>query len=194
MSQYSEQLTNELNVNLGEILASKYILFDTCVVSRLSNSKTKSPTTEIFDFLNDIKCIPGISEQIYVEYLRDHQNSQSFEKAREFLSKFPRKTLSSNRIPNFDERMIIIDRINQNYGYRAKQISYVDLTIAVFLHYWPDNLFLATFNIKDFCHKIFDVIYVMPVIFGNNLELLGIIKANRENLTAENKKLINIKS
>lgn len=189
MPQFSEQLVRKLDFNLREVLVGKYLLFDTCVISRLSSLKTVSPTKEIFSFLNEVNCVPGITEQVYVEYLRDHTSIEKFKKAKEFLLKFPKKILETNRVNGFYEKMIIIDKINQQNGYRGKQVSFVDLTLAVFLQHWSENLFLATFNIKDFCHKIFDIICVLPLVCGKELLLLGIIKANAKKFNFEKEKL-----
>lgn len=189
MSQTSEQLTNLLEIQLKEILSDQYLLFDTCVISSLSGSKSESPTKELFDFLNRIKCVPGISEHIYVECLRGHKSKEWFDKAKEFLNKFPKKRVDEDRVPNFFEKMIMIDRINQKYGLDGKQVSYVDLSTSVFLHNWPGNLFLATFDIKDFSHKIFDIFYIIPLIINNELCSLGIIKANKANFLQEKSRL-----
>lgn len=189
MPYSSKQLASEFNLKLKDVLAEKYLLFDTCVISRLS--KIVSPTREIFDFLHDINCVPGMTEQIYVECLRDHGSAEAFNRTKEFLldSPFSSKKLTVDRVSNFYEKMLLIDRVNQNNGYKGRQVSFVDLTIAVFLQHWPESLFLATFNIKDFCHKIFDIIYVMPLVCNEELLLLGIIKANAERFKVEKGKI-----
>lgn len=189
------KLVDKLNRDLVDVLVNKYLLFDTCVVSRLVSSKRDSPKKEIFDFLNTVHCIPGVSDFIYVECLRGHQSEKRFNETKNFLVKFPKRKLNVDQVTNFNEKLVAIDRINQKYGLSGAKASYVDLTSAVFLQNWSDSLFLATFNISDFCYKIFDVVTVLPVVIpssdgeSNTRMLLGIIKANKDNFKEELSKL-----
>ena len=184
-----EQLTSKLTAELAADLTNKYLMFDTCVISTLTSLKSESPTKEIFDFLNEIKCVPGISEHIYVECLRGQQSVIFIGKTKEFLSKFSRRRLAENQVPEFHEKMISVDRINQKYGINGKQASYVDITTSVFLQQWPNDLFLATFNIKDFCPKIFKLVSIIPLILSHKLQLLGIIQADKEAFREEKNNL-----
>lgn len=190
-----KKLKDRLEENLSEILQDKFILFDTCVVSKLSRSKKKSPTKEIFDFLEKVNCIPGISEHVQVEILRDQQSIESFKKTEDFLDLlFPKKNLSEDQVSKFIKKMILVDMVNQRFGLKGKQVSFVDLTISVFLHNWSDDLFLATFNINDFSPEIFDIICVLPITIktkkSNSVTLLlGILKANKDNFDKEVNKI-----
>jgi len=190
MSSTLEQLKARLERDLSEHLSGKYLMFDTCVMSKLSSvgDGEKSITAEIFSFANRINCIPGVSEYIQVEFLRSHQNYQKFIEAQKFLDKFAKKRLGENDVPNFYENMITIDRINQKHD--LKGASFVDLTSAVFLQHWPNSLFFVTANIKDFlCGRLFDIISVIPVISGHTTNLLGVIKANKDGFIEERGKL-----
>lgn len=154
-------------------IKNKFIMLDTNVL--IDSFENFDAFEGFFQLLLDQNCRPIYFPFIEFEFTRVAFEPSNKEKRAKFL-----RYIASMSVP------MPVDEMGKSalefaQLYQAKKLKspqLVDCCIAAYLRQYPDNLFLATANHKDFPTFLFDCIHLNPIDGGMKIIPVGIYKYN----------------
>ena len=144
---------------LENLLRNKHLLLDTCVLINFRKYQESSELKDFFQALSDSQCALITIDQVYCEFLKYAENKQEYLDLFEWLGHLVPYVLYPTKEDLYSTNQIYLALKSKNRA-AAEHSSLEDLLLGSMLMKWPDKVYLATVNHKDFPTWLFDRIYL----------------------------------
>lgn len=167
-------------VNWKNELERKHLLLDTGILLRAF--KNEHEGARFFNDLQEANCTPVSFSFIEFEFMRQAGSEEHVESRKEFWNNLDLPPLPSR---HSDKDLIpLAINIAHEYGKRQhRSASLIDCTIAALAARHPKDLCIATMNLQDFPHFLFDIIHLYPIKDGKVFSSIAFLKIREDQLT-----------
>lgn len=163
-------------------LERRWVIFDTCAVSRISILGNASEIlSAIMKRIGSFT--PAVTPLVRFEYLRQANSKEEFEKFKTYLEMTYTEIDLSSKSDKFSiyqlssELACVCKYANlQHY----KHIGPVDYIHGGLLRRYPKNVYMLTFDIKDFPEPIFQHEHHASIKINRDLQIWALVKFNDE--------------
>ncbi|MFA5185632.1 MAG: type II toxin-antitoxin system VapC family toxin [Patescibacteria group bacterium] len=163
---------------LEDLLRNKHLLLDTCVLINFHKYQESPELKEFFKAISDSNCALITIDQVYCEFLKYADDRQEYLDLFEWLGNLVPDVLYPTKEDLYATNQIYL-ALKVKKKNSAEHPSLEDLLLGSMLMKWPDKVYLATVNHKDFPTWFYDRVYLHAFDDrAGNVSAVGIYQFN----------------